>query len=353
MEDQPNLVRYPDSGPSPSSFETGCSAPAINALLTAYCFGRASIEETSLVKGHLPECEVCRHEVERLTAAVRVLDTDRSLLETIMPHEAAGAFGISGKLAEAFGGHRRHVQLASVLYALLGAICLVMEVAYDYDQYIVSGTLSAIAVFFWLYGTTLTALWCDWKLTSKGNPFGLAVAMTVIVAAAVGTYAASFLVLPAHGVTHLTDAAAPARIAYQKDLIYHLAVMLFFCLPTLHFVLGLQRELAAGKHRGIFSLLTGDSHSVPPRGLKFPRVWLLVSIAITFFVYSMYAHFNLMSKLRTDGYYALFATLLQLRLLIFYILMVRCLYWYSGQLNEIKRECLIAERLDRTAASWL
>jgi len=196
------------------------------------------------------------------------------------------------------------------------------------------------------------AVWCDWRLTSRGNPLGLAVAMTAIVLAAIALYAASYLVLPAHGITRLTDTAAPARVAYQKDLIYHLAVMLFFCLPTLHFVLGLQRELAAGKHRGIFGLLTGDRQSVPPRGLMFPRVWLLVSIAAIFFVYSMYAHFNLMSKLRTDGYYVVFVTLLQIRLLIFYILMVRCLYWYSGQLNEIKRECLIAERFDRAEASW-
>ncbi len=346
MENQPKLVRHTDSGGLPLAGETGCTAPGINVLLTAYCFGRAEPAEALRVAEHLPVCTVCRHEAERLLAAVRVLETDRSLLQTLTPAGVAGAFGVSGKLPEPFGGHRGHVWFASGIYALLGGLCLVLEFAYEFRQYAWPGLLWATLVGLWLLGTTGTALWCDWKLTFKGNVYGLAVAMSLVAVATVALLAAAYLFLPAHSITKLTDAAQPAQLAFQKDLIYHL-IFLFFGLPALHCVWWLQRELAEGHRQNIFGLLTGERRNVAPRGLLFPRFWLLVAIALFLFVYTIYSHFNLMSKLQPVANYILFASLLNLRLVCLYILMARGLYWYAAQLNELKRECLIAERLKR------
>ncbi len=314
-------------------------------MLTAYCFGRAELAEAQRIQEHLRDCEACRQEVNRLTAVVGVLDTDRDLLQTLTPAGVAGAFGISGNLPLAGGGHQQHVQFASGTYALLGGLCLVMEFAYEFTQFAWPGLLWGLLAGLWLYGTTRVALWCDWKLTLQGNAYGLAVTMAVIVMAATLTVLSAYLFLPAYAITKLKDAALPAQLAYQKDLIYHVVFLFIFCLPTLHCVWRLQWELAEGNHPNILGLLSDDRRSVSPRGLLFPRTWVLVTVALFIFVYSIYAHFNLMAKLQPVSNYVLFATLVHLRLLCIYILIARCLYWYATQLNELKRECLIADRL--------
>ena len=329
----------PDSVPS-----SRCSTPELNDLLTAYCFGRASQEEQQRVREHLIECEVCRREALRLEAAVRVLDTDRSLVRTVTPGDVAAAFGLSGRLSEPFGGHRAHCLIVSAVYALLGALCLVIEFAYEFDRYASAGVPAALLAFVWLFGSSLAGLWLDWKMTSAGKKYGLTTAFVVFALAAVALYIGACLILPARGITQLTDSSAPAQTAYQKDLIYHIVVMFFFCLPTLHFVLAMQREMLAGTHKSVFGLLTRNQLIVPPRGVAYPRFTLLLAVALPICLYSIYAHHNLMSKLQPGPYQPLFALLVQVRLAFFYILIVKCLYWYSGMLNEIKRECLLAEQ---------
>jgi hypothetical protein len=227
-----------------------------------------------------------------------------------------------------------------------------MEVAYEFAQYAWPGLLWALLASLWLSATTRTALWCDWKLTLKGNPYGFAVMLLLAAVAATLLVLAGYLLLPAESITKLTDAALPAQLAYQKDLIYHFVFLAFFGLPALHCVWRLQGELLAGKHNDIFGLLTGDRRNVSPRGLLFPRMGPLIAIALVFFGYSIYAHFNLMSKLHPVSHYLLFATLVHLRLLCIYLFITRCLYWYAAQLNEIKRECLIAERLEQVGVGW-
>jgi hypothetical protein len=283
---------------------------------------------------------------------VRVLDEDPQLVQTLTPAGVAGAFGASGQFHTAWGGLRSHVQFASLLYAGLGGLCVVMELGYEFTRYAVLALVGALVAGLWLYATTRVALWCDWKLTRQGNGYGLAVAMFVAALACALLAVAGAVVLPAASLTRLTDASLPAPTAYLKDLLYHLIYLFFFTLPLLHCVWWLQRELAEGKHASILSLLTGNRRSVSPRGLLLPKLWLLVLIALFIFVYSIYAHFNLMSKLQHVGQYILFATLVHLRLLGIYVFIARCLYWYAAQLNELKRECLIAERLERADLGW-
>jgi hypothetical protein len=314
-------------------------------LLTAYCFGRANQEEQQRVKEHLLECEVCRREALRLEAAVRVLDTDRSLVRTITPGDVAAAFGLSGRLSEPFGGHRTHCLIVSAVYALLGALCLVIEFAYEFDRYASPGVPAALLTFVWLFSSSLAGLWLDWRMTSAGKRNGLKIAFVVFSLAAIALYIGACLILPARGITQLTDSSAPAQTAYQKDLIYHIVIMFFFCLPTLHFAVTMQREMLAGMHKSVFGLLTGNRLIVPPRGVAYPRFALLLAVALSIFLYSIYAHHNLMSKLQPGTYQPLFALLVQIRLAFLYILIVKCLYWYSSMLNEIKRECLSAERV--------
>ncbi|MGH9800968.1 MAG: hypothetical protein ACRD82_11440 [Blastocatellia bacterium] len=321
-------------------------------MLTAYCFGDATAEDIKLIGAHLPKCAWCRRDAQHLSAAVQQLQTDKSLLQFLKPVEMAGAFGLSGKLPKPLGGHRWHAWFVIGLYALLGGLSLVMEFSYEFAQYVWPGLMWAMVTGFWLYATTHAALWCDWKLTFRENVYGLWVAMLLVAAATAALFVAAYLFLPAYSITKLTDAALPAQMAYQKDLIYHFVFLFFFGLPTLHCVWRLQLELATGNHHNLFGLLTGERWSVSPRGLLFPRFWLLFVIALAFFFYSMYAHFNLMSKLQPVSNYALFATFVHLRLVCIYLFIARCLYWYAAQLNELKRECLIADRLKKAGADW-
>lgn len=281
----------------------------------------------------------------RLEAAVRALDTDRSLLRTITPGDVAAAFGISGRLSEPFGGHRTHCLIVCAIYALLGALCLVIEFAYEFDRYASTGVPAALLAFVWLFGSSMAGLWLDWRITSADKRYGLRVAFIIFSLSAIALYIAACLILPARGVTRLTDSSAPAQAAYLKDLLYHIAVMFFFCLPTLHFVMVMQREMLAGTHKSVFGLLIRDRLIVPPRGVTYPRFPLLLAVAMPIFLYAIYAHHNLMSKLQPGTYQPLFAHLVQIRLALFFILIIKCLYWYSGRLNEIKRECLSAEQV--------
>lgn len=274
------------------------------------------------------------------------METDRSLLRFLHPAEIASAFGISGKLPETFGGYRSHVWFVSGIYALLGGLCLVMEFSYEFAQYVWPGLLLAIFASVWLFASTYASLWCDWKLTARSNIYGFWVAMILVTAAFALLFTAAYLMLPAQSITKLTDTALTAQMAFQKDLIYHLIFLFFFGLPPLHCVWRLQLELAMGNHQDVFSLLTYNYRSVSPRGLLFPRFWLLFVLALAFFFYSIYAHFNLMGKLQPVFSYDLFATLVQFRLVCIYLLIARCLYWYAAQLNELKRECLISGRLN-------
>ena len=327
-----------------------CQSPDINQLLTKYCFGRASESELQLVEAHLLECESCWQEAQRLSAAVQVLQTDRSLLQTLTPEEAASAFGLSGKLDWPFGGHRMHALIACGMYAALYAIALLVEVAYQYDQYQRSAIGVAIGAGLWIFLTSLVGLAVEWKLTLAGSNRGLMAATAVFWLAALLLFVAVCFYLPTNPITELTNLQAyPAQAAYLKTIAYFLVLKMIFLLPTFHFVLVMQREMLAGRHRAAFELLTGGQQSVRPRGVTFPKVGILAFLLISVIAISLFLHHNLMSNLKPGFYMNLFSNLILARLILYYLLGAECLYWYYLALNELKRECLIADRLHSAA----
>jgi hypothetical protein len=103
---------------------------------------------------------------------MQVLDTDRSLLSLAVRADAEGESVISARLPETFGGHWRHVWLVCGMFGLLNALALVMEFAYEFDRYAKPGLMAAGLAFLWSFGTAAAALWCDWRLTSRGNGYG-------------------------------------------------------------------------------------------------------------------------------------------------------------------------------------
>jgi hypothetical protein len=94
-----------------------------------------------LVEDHLLACPRCRYEAEQLKKAVQILATDTSLPGFLHPAETAAAFGVSSKLPQPFGGQHTHITFISVVYALLGGFCLVIEFAQEVWRFAWPGLL--------------------------------------------------------------------------------------------------------------------------------------------------------------------------------------------------------------------
>lgn len=334
MDNQQNIMRQKD-----------CPAPEISRLLTPFCFGRASESEKQLVEAHLLECDCCWRETQRLDAAVRVLDSDRSLLQTLTPAEIASALGLSSKLNSVFGGHLPHVLVASGLYAALYAVALLGEIAYQFDRYGRASLWVAVAIFAFVFVTSLTGLAVDWKLTRDGSRKGIAASVAIFLCSALVVFAGACLFLPTNPVTEMNWQTYTAQAAYLKDIVYFIVLLAIFLLPPFHFILAMQHELQAGRHKTILSLLTGDKFSLTPRSVYYPRFWVLALTLAVIVGVSVFLHHNLMSNLKPSEYMNLFANLIQARLILYYLLAAECLYWYYQTLNELKRECVLAERL--------
>ena len=319
-----------------------CPAPGLNRLLTVYCFGRATEEERRAVETHLLECNVCWKETQRLREAIRVLETDPTLPQTLRPVDLAQAFGISGRFDQVFGGHSRHALLCSAIYAGLYAVAVLVEVAYQFDQYRRIAIGLAPVAFFWVFITSLAGLWVDWRLTLGGSPKGWAASAGAFLASAAALFVFVAIFLPATPVTEMNWEAYTAQAAYLKTICYFLILQAIFLLPPFHFVLAMQRELREGRHRLALGLLTDEKMTVAPRGAIYPKFWVLAVLIFITIAISVFLHHNLVSNLKPGPHTNLFENLVQLRLILYFLLAAVCLVWYYRMLNELKRECLVA-----------
>ncbi len=189
---------------------------------------------------------------------MRVLDSDRSLLQTLSPAEIASALGLSGKLDSLFGGHLSHALVASGLYAALYAVALLGEVAYQFDRYGRVSIWVAIAIFVWVFATSLAGLAVDWKLTRNGSRKGIVASVAFFLCSALLAFAGACLFLPTNPVTEMNWQAYTAQAAYLKDIVYFLVLLIIFTVPPFHFVLAMQQELQGGRHKSVLS--PGQSH---------------------------------------------------------------------------------------------
>ena len=322
-----------------------CFAPEINSLITAYCFGRANGEEQRTLEVHLLECDYCWREVQRLEQAVHVLSSERSVINSLSASDAAAVLGISAKVELPFGGHSWHVLISCFLYAALYAVTLLIEIAYRFDAYGRTALKLSPVVISWILATSAFALALDCRETLKGKAYGLGLSVLVILAAAGLLFAALTLFLPALPITELSTPSSSAQSAYLKDILYSFLLVLIFLTPTFHFVVAMQRELHLGRHRLALELLTGGRFSLAPKGTIYPRFWMLVLVLMFMASYSAYSTANLLDHLSPSPYKNLFTNLIWLRLVLHYGLALKCLSWYHRAADELKRECLVAEKV--------
>src|SRR5262249_25695464 len=150
----------------------------------------------------------------------------------------------------------------------------------------------------------------------------------IFLSAAAALFALLCLYLPSTPVTESVQQAYTAQAAYLKTIGYFIFLAFVFLLLPFHFVLVMQRELQAGRHRNALDLLTGGKMSVAPRGTFFLRFWLLVLLFAIVLGISLFLHHNLMDHLKPAPYMNLFSNLILVRLILYYAMAGECLAWY-------------------------
>ena len=322
-----------------------CTDPALRPLITAYCFGRATDQERARLESHLQGCAACRAETERLRAGVAVLEAERSLLEELTPEQIAGAFGMSRALAQPFGGHWHLVIAGSATYGAALASLLILEVAYRFDVYGQSASVIAVLLWFGMTATTMLALGVIVKMVRVERGGSLAAGTSLMVGAALLLFLALCQFLPPHPITDASIRAYTAQGAYLKGLIWIVPTGLIYLLLPFHFVVSLQRELQLKRHAATLALLSGEKRSVTPRGTIYPRLWFLTTLLIAIGLTIVPGASNLFDNLQPSPYQNLFTLSYYSRWGLQIALSLGCIIWFARSLNELKRECLIVERV--------
>lgn len=325
--------------------KTACPEPALHAQLTGYCFGDLTEGERASIEVHLLDCDVCWNEVKRLTAAVEAMRADKDLVRSISIEEVCSMLGISAKLDWPLGGHLFHAVLCGCLYALTYSFGLISEIAYAFDRFGRAAVWLSPVVFVWVCLTTLGALALDWKATEQGKSRGLRLSITVTVVAATALVGALSFFLPSFPITQMDTPAQTAQGGYLKGVVYVLPLAFVFLLVPFHFVLAMQRELQEGRYRLALALLSGDKRAVSPEGsihISVRTLWILLLAA---FLLSIPLTAGLFGHVKASPYLSIFTIFIYLRWMAFFGLGLVCLFWYSRLLNELKRECLAAERV--------
>ncbi len=106
-----------------------------------------------------------------------------------------------------------------------------------------------------------------------------------------------------------------------------------------------NRALQAKQHGPTLALLSGEKRSVTPRGTMYPRLWFLILLLIAIGLTIMPGAANLFDHLQPSPYQNLFTLSYYLRWGLQFALSLGCVIWFSRALNELKRECLIVERV--------
>jgi DNA-binding winged helix-turn-helix (wHTH) protein len=230
------------------------------------------------------------------------------------------------------------------LYALLYAIALFVEVAYQFNSYAASAGRVAPLVFLWVWITSMAGLIACRALTLTGRPYSLALSVSLFVAAGVILYVSMGSILPHVPITRALFQTYPAHSAYFKSIIHFFPLVVIFLVVPYHFVVATRTQLRSGRAAQIRELLTGQKLGTAPAGTVFLQVkWLGVILTIAAAA-SIYATAHLMDNLVSTEYTSIFTQLIQWRLVLYFALGVICLLWYARSLNAIKIASLEMDR---------
>lgn len=265
----------------------------------------------------------------------------RLLKPSSLPSVAANLES-TGYLSSLFGGHLRQAVVSCVLYSLLYAMALLLEIAYRFDRFGRMAVRLAPLVFLWIFITSLISLLLASRLKTQGQGGSLIIALLVLLGSGILLSIALGPFLPGFPVTEAQHQTHTAWGAYFKNVCYFLPLAVIFLLLPFHFIISLQREIASGRYKGVRDLLLGKRRSVAPENTIFVKVWQLGALLSGTAVLSLLLTFSLLNNITPSPYRNLFTQLVFVRMLLYFELGLECLLWYAHALNSLKRKCLIS-----------
>lgn len=248
----------------------------------------------------------------------------------------------TSKFVSLLGGHHWHVLISCTLYSLLYVVALLLEIAYQFDRFGAMAVRFTPIIFFWVFTTSLAGLSIDAKWTLQSRAKGLIIALLCLIGSALMLYSALCSFLPGYPITESIHQSQTAQGAYLKNVLYFLPLAIIFILLPYHFVVSLQREMRAGKHRLVHDLLLGKRRSLVPENTIYLKVWWLVLLLSGAAVTSLVFTFYMLDHLKPGLYTNLFTQLAFWRIMLYFALGLECLIWYAQALNALKRDCLNA-----------
>jgi hypothetical protein len=112
-----------------------CNEPALNARIAELCFGDEQGEDRSALEAHLLVCDECWTEFQRISEAVHVLRSEPTAIEPVMAADLIQLLGLGARLQRPFGGHAWMASVIAVGHGLMMALALLVEVAYQWENY--------------------------------------------------------------------------------------------------------------------------------------------------------------------------------------------------------------------------
>jgi len=231
------------------------------------------------------------------------------------------------------------------LYALLYAIALFVEVAYQFNSYAASAVRVAPFVFLWVWTTSIAGLIACRVFNAHwaGIP-ALALATSLFVASVVVLYLSLGSVLPNVPITKALFHTYPAHGAYLKSISHFFPMAVIFLVVPYQFIIAARTQIRLGNACQVRKLLMGERVGTAPEGTVFLRVkWLGVMLMVAA-VAAITATAHLVDNLVTTEYTSMFTQLVQLRLVLYFSLGAICILWYSRSLNAIKIASLEMDR---------
>jgi hypothetical protein len=320
-----------------------CEALELNQYLTEYCFGTVAEPERRRFEAHLLECDLCWDEVKRLSSAVQTLRSDNALVEMFLPADVSTCLGLSAKLHELFGGHVIHVLVGMFLYASLYVCGLLSEVAYAFNEFGRTALLLCPIVFIWIAGTGALGVWFDWRAVVRNSRNGLRGSLAIFAMSALLLYIGLCWFLPNRPITQMTIQAYTAQAAYLKGIRYALPLAAVYLLVPFHFVIAMQNEFRGGRYRLSLGVITGERWAVAPNHAFYVGTRTLWILVVALLLMSIPMTSRLFDNLKPGPYMNLFTHLMQVRWVLYFGFAAESLMWYGRALNELKRECILAE----------
>lgn len=231
------------------------------------------------------------------------------------------------------------ILLASTAYGLMYVDALLLEIAFQWNNYGEKALWFSPLVFGWVSVTSITALLLDWRLTQQGKSSGLVLSTGIVVLSAGVVYVSLLPFLPNGPITQTSLHASTAQAAYLKNIgLYFVPLTIAFLLIPFHTISVLRREVRFGSCEKIVDAFSHPRRVASGIGLLISARLLglvLLAAAIT----SLALTYRLFDNLKAGPYLNLFSILAIVRLLLYFGFGAECLIWYSLSLSDIRRQC--------------